>query len=646
MILLRFVSNIILSAFVLAMICVNVNARELPSTTKHSTKEIVPASVNYYQKHGIDKPLNVTVDDANFFILDSLANAYSYFTDAQQPFGYFPGQGILYTIKRGFNPATSLTNTLNDLYLRTSTDWGNTWADPVQLYKMSQNNNARYPSIYAFDMDGTMSYVYTAPITDGSNWQGFINGFYQDGTSSGNNFVTLNKSLTINGTSYGWGGTDSKIYGKATAGGDPFSIAVAGVLPPTGLPFADNSNMAYRRTTDFSNWTFAIPPQWAANKFIEPVAVTGYTDSLRDSRITSLKYENNALYFAAYGRFVAADNSKIWLPGVSKSTDDSFKIWSDFEIFPRSIIDNYAKSLGLVDSVLNIGNLDFIVLPNGDYSHIVDLNEDTTITGTLYDQAVHTIVELYKEGTTFGIRKIADITGYVVKYTGTNSNNQMGDEVMVSKTVDGTKLLVKWVDFIDVTDSAGTVYKNYTTDIMVSARDVKSGTWSKTKNITQSLIVDRITWIPSLIPNNLLNIPVLKVETIPVSTDDATGAKTRQLSLETDPQYVKIGHFNADQLLDVPEKNIKPTADFQIMGIYPNPSDNMSHVDLNLPFSGNVNIDLFDILGNKMLNVFNGNISNGLSAVNINTAGLSSGAYFISVSYDGTKISKLINVLH
>jgi len=659
---LRHVSFFFLTFFILALLYQDANAQERISTPlKGGSKGLTPVVGNYNTKAALERPLNVTDNQINFVILDSLANAFSYFTQQQQPFGFYPGsgKGILYTVKRGYNLATAASNTLNDLFLYTSTDWGNTWAPPVQIYneKSFSGNWARYPSVYCFKADAadenSLSFIFTSPITNGTGWQGFMDGIYQPAGTDAPFFIK-NADTKINGKSFGWG-SDSKIFGIGTATADAMYFAIGGVLPPTGLPFSDNSNVAYRQTRDYGTFNYIIPAQWGSDRFVPQVASGSNTDSLKSSSIISLKYEGNTMYSAVEGAFNASEFPKYFLPAVSKSLDTG-KTWSEFEIFPYSLIENYAKKLGLssngLPDTLVIYARDFVVLPNGDYSYLVYFKE--AYRDAVTNPHFNGLAELYKAGGAFGVRPIANASGSWLNYwdmtpgiLNDTLNNQMPFEVNLARSVDGTKLLAKWVDVDSVKDQTSGAFMYYTQNIYVAVREIGSDAWSLSKNITQSDMPNHVTWVPDLIPNDLKNIPVLKVESIPKSTDATLNAQLlTAYTLNPQPQYVKIGHFDADILLDVKENNNSTTESFEIMGIYPNPSDNQSHFDLSLPKSGNVVIGLFDVLGNKVLNVFSGNLSNGLSSLNVNTASLTSGAYLLSVSFDGKKISKLINVLH
>lgn len=637
----KFLRNFITFTVLFLIVAVSlqtVQSQELPAFgPKSNALEMVPANVYFDMKQNLDRPL-----EAEFRILDSLQNAYSYFTNSQQPFVYYPGKSLLVTIKRGAQPRSEAANTLDDLFILTSEDWGHTWAAPVQVYESDDfpGNMARYPSVFAFEYEDALTFVYTAPLTNGSGWYGFVNGLYYDGP-----IPTVQSSFDIDGTTYGWGGTDSKIVG-GVIDADPFGLAVGNLMPAGGLPLSMTSSIGQRFTTSFDSWTPTIPDAWAANKYIEPVPSGSYTDSLRTSLTLSLKkdWSNGDLYFAAFARFKTADNSEKWLPGMSKSEDNGTS-WSDYEVFPWQVISDYVVGLGVNPDAVTVdrGAGDFVQLPGGNYSFIVTINEDTTMTGTPYAYALHKIVELYHENSQFGIRPIADYSGYFLAYVGATGNNQMGNELMVSRTVDGSKLLAKWVDFVSAIDQNGDTIKYYTTDIFVAVRDIEKNEWSRSKDITESEIYDRITWIPDFIPNDLKDIPVLKLESIPNPNDTPEEARQRQRMLETERQYVMLYNFDADDLLIVGVEDQK--LDFEVGNVYPNPASENVYLDLNLPENGQMNIDLIDLFGRTVKNVYNGFVNGGFSALNLNLGNQAAGTYFFRINYNGSVTTKTINII-
>ena len=76
-------------------------------------------------------------------------------------------------------------------------------------------------------------------------------------------------------------------------------------------------------------------------------------------------------------------------------------------------------------------------------------------------------------------------------------------------------------------------------------------------------------------------------------------------------------------------------ADFEIgssLSIYPNPTKGNAHISLDMPTTGNVKIELFDVIGNQVETVYNGNLGEGTNNVAIKSASeLTSGMYMLKV---------------
>ncbi|MGC9078749.1 MAG: T9SS type A sorting domain-containing protein [Candidatus Kapaibacteriota bacterium] len=622
-------------------------ATEQIETTKQFAKsfkgkEIVPSLPPYLAEKYGDKPQEV-----NFLILDSLANAYSYFSDSQQPFVYIPEIGQLITIKRGFwdidrYPEYTGDNTKNNLFIRYSTDWGQFWSAPILVYKVpsgTQYSNwfARYPSVYAFDYEGDVAYVYTSPCTNGSGWIGFVNGlFYQ-----GSYFSSFSKLFTWqDGNRYNWGGTDSRIVGGMD-NGEPYAMAVGTIMIEGGLPLSLTSHLGYRRTNDFDKWVEVIPPQWEASKFKTP---TSTQDSVRTSFISGFKFANDGkLYMAAYANFAASPLDRLFF-GVSKS-EDLGKTWSDFDIAPIDLFDSYLQAYGLSTNLISWSLPQFVPLGNDNYSFLLNINEDTTKTFRLWDQALHQLVEVYKQNGAWGVRKVADLSGYVLAYVSPTNSNQLGEEAQLSITVDGKYLLAKWVDFVDVVVN-DTLYPRATNDIFVAARRVDFPQWSQVKNITQSFDYDRITWIPDKLPNNLKDIPILKLISIPIPGQTPNEDRIRQRSLDTVPQYLVIGYFDAEDLvvLGAPEQSASALS-LNNVKVYPNPTFDFGFVEFNTNLPEHITIELYDVYGRKVANLFDGVTSSGVQGISFKTSGIAAGIYNVVISAKGEKISKTINIV-
>ena len=109
-----------------------------------AVKQIIPTqhlinidNVNHNSYY--EKQFNKLQGNTEFTVIDSLANAYSFYTNEQQPLMYYPDGNKLVMIKRGFGGATGTDddqlNTLNNLFLVTSGDWGKNWEKPINIYK-------------------------------------------------------------------------------------------------------------------------------------------------------------------------------------------------------------------------------------------------------------------------------------------------------------------------------------------------------------------------------------------------------------------------------------------------------------------------------------------------------------------------------
>ncbi len=74
------------------------------------------------------------------------------------------------------------------------------------------------------------------------------------------------------------------------------------------------------------------------------------------------------------------------------------------------------------------------------------------------------------------------------------------------------------------------------------------------------------------------------------------------------------------------------TGDNSISSAYPNPFSNKTSIGLNLLNEQNVNVELLDLMGRKIANVFKGKLAAGIHDIVIDGSGLSSGIYFIKVA--------------
>jgi hypothetical protein len=81
---------------------------------------------------------------------------------------------------------------------------------------------------------------------------------------------------------------------------------------------------------------------------------------------------------------------------------------------------------------------------------------------------------------------------------------------------------------------------------------------------------------------------------------------------------------------------------------YPNPSNPVSKVDFQIPFSGNVILKVYDITGKEVMSLINSYLEAGYYTVQFNGSNLSSGVYFYRItanSTDGNNFTKTMKMM-
>lgn len=84
--------------------------------------------------------------------------------------------------------------------------------------------------------------------------------------------------------------------------------------------------------------------------------------------------------------------------------------------------------------------------------------------------------------------------------------------------------------------------------------------------------------------------------------------------------------------LPVEDDNETPDS-FKIDGFYPNPFNPNGKVEFTLPQSGLVEVDLFNIMGQKVSNVHSGVMNSGTHLMNVDGTNLSSGIYLLQIRF-------------
>jgi len=483
-----------------------------------------------------------------------------------------------------------------------------------------------------------------APVSTGAGWEGFIQGFYSETYS-----WLADKIYQFEderNDSYVYAATNNALiaYQKDAS----FILyGISSPTPPEGTSdLTDQSSMGYIKNIDLGEWKTNVPEPWNSDVFLPIPYTNADSYKVRYSSIVGLeKRDDDKWYMAGAGMFKAGDVTDRWLPGVSTSEDEGIT-WTDFNIFPYSLVREYAAANGLNPDSASLHNFSwsFNTYDKDSYSFMgffINVNSQTNVNK-------YEIIELNYENKVWSVRKIADHAGYnYILYNppdaNTAANNQMYWEFQLSKTADNKTLIAKWAEFYDVMDKeADTVIKAGAHDVFVATRTVGENTWGKKINVTNTPEYDRITWIPDLVPNDLKDIPLLKTWTV-CDPSQLTGNEyyLKQKDLEV-PQYVLMTHFDADWLSKV-ENEIN--YGFSFSGVFPNPAKDYVEITMSIDKYDFYTIDIYDVLGNKINSVFNGYQTAGLKSIVYNTEKLISGTYFCVITSSNGNLTQSFNVV-
>ncbi len=620
--------------------------------------------IKYFKSIGEIKPKdkNNKLQAVKFTIIDSLANSLSYLNDKQSPFVWDAVHNHLVTIKRGSHEVTepdyNSSNSKNNLFIRTSSNLGKTWAPPLKVYDKDfwKFGEARFPSIsVAYENNKPFYYMTFALIIEAQGlWKGWGNGIYGNINGADNPVWSANEKFTSNGKDYKWGqfyytatnqpsysASDAKLMGWQKDG--TINIFAVGGAAPTPIGSkTDNNNFAFRKVVDFDDQlsTYAIPPTWNSTKF-DPVDTT----TSRSNELIGFKKDaSGKMYFGVFGNFngTKSDSARNEC-GVSTSSDNG-TTWSEFEIFPYQLIRDYVtktySSINQTNFFMAFYSKDLVVFDNGDYSYVVSLIEGAN-NSKLPGERQHIALELYKENGVFGVRSISNrlSAGTINLYDhnkSTFATNSKDYELQASRSADGSYLLAKWVHSYSEYPT-DTTFRQASSDIFASLRNRGSNVWTKPQNITNDSDAAAIhigVWIPDLLPNDKKNIPIL----------ECTGAGStslQELASYLKKQYVMFGNFDADTFTDVNDEKIYENN----LNVYPNPSNDKSTITFSLANGASLDLTITDMAGRNVYSQNSISGQAGLNAIYLDTKKFENGVYLVNLNSNNIKLTQKLNVI-
>lgn len=84
---------------------------------------------------------------------------------------------------------------------------------------------------------------------------------------------------------------------------------------------------------------------------------------------------------------------------------------------------------------------------------------------------------------------------------------------------------------------------------------------------------------------------------------------------------------------------------FSLQGPYPNPFNETTRFSLQIGLSTSATVDIYDLAGNRVLEVWNGKLSSGIHQFSLDAADLAVGVYILVAESTGSRISRKIIIL-
>lgn len=495
----------------------------------------------------------------------------------------------------------------------------------------------------------------------------YTGGFFLFRSNSGSSPDSLDIVMNPSVDEQLWSNTRSAYYQGAEEG----YIYNAGTL----TPYSDNfqygyygfSGIYYLNDGSFDLTYNSIPTAWDVESLFPS---TGQKTSSYQGAMNIDVDPEGKVYAIVNNPFMPNDIDRV--PGFSTSTDNG-QTWTDFEVMPETVLHNYITDNGGTVAPGEVyplgGNLPyqvqgFTVTGVDQFSYVYRIYVWRDIGGGDFEGTAHVVECRYDQGS-WSMSKVGEFLGinhWVVQdtsevtgvvYDKLSVDNPRGSELQTAITADGEYLIAKWVGWSDMDEgymvfdppfqfANGTVDTLLTTDVYFAYRKLDGGEWTY-RNVTEDLDFNRDTYIPSVVPS-LNSIPMISL--MPEAQQNpprSTYPPFIQSLLIDATQNVMFSEINLNANPVEPREN---TYGITLHDVYPNPSaGGIVEVPFELDKTADVRIELFNALGEKIADIFDGYAQPGFQAVTYDTGMLSAGTYYVTMTINNVRQTKLMNVV-
>ncbi len=502
-----------------------------------------------------------------------------------------------------------------------SQTYGYSWKN---ILATNDGKGNRYPSGVIYNPTGNTNIenayaVVSGPTTDGSGWmENFWGSVKLDSTSQ--NVVYENYSVFAQDfPRYGMAAPGSgkiHVLGDKYTTGPPFiyeyAVMNTGTFNPTNNNFDWNrvkiynkmANPAQDMSDEISSWNTA----WSPDGSVGYVYFIGI-----DSANPNTSYQPVVLKSVDLG----ATWTKLPFYDFANSTVLQANIWGTLydSTLQRPFFSSECEAV-----VDNNGNLHMVGVITGAYS----INPDSL--GYTFKYEPKELYHYYTTSTGWEVEHIGTINTLTVLAAesgfGTGADAVGWDHrVQMSRTADGTKIFAVWAD----SDTA--FFTNVLApDINVWGKDLTNNIVYPITNFTTGTVNDGVCYFHYV---SDITLEFAGNVLIPV-----TFAKLGVGPADPVEHYFLPGIGYGPT---VGVKEVVQGAPLSIIGSFPNPASDITNIRINLGSAADVNVEVFNIAGQKIHAVEYGRLPEGENRLQLDVANLNSGMYVYVVQAGQTK---------
>lgn len=569
------------------------------------------------------------------------------------------------------------------VYVSLSNDNGNTWSDPSAIhlikgefmtmpsFSVSNPANSSDPATWMYQIFGR----YFKASNDGQNANNA--GFrllLLDGASEAQNYDFYGPESNNPSGRQEWSATRALTYTKDN---NTYFVNYGTLYPKQNSGAARGYyGLAVTNMNDLDIQSY-IPSAWDISKF-RPAPSSTYNNPMY------MSVDNEGTLYAAVNNMFKSDINKRKV-GVSKSSDNG-KTWSEFEEMPQEVINNFVTSQGgMTDS-------SFFMSYDKDAFVVYGVNKMSYFTRMYIGKPFPTpdgymVVEIHKDGTNWGIRKVTDIENrriFVVTQQYLQDpavsteeglfvdDNDGANELEVAITAAGDKLVIKYIDVVKNIGFPQTTLKfrnqntpddpydynelNWdtlaTTDIFITSRSLASSQWANPVNVTNDDEFNHNTYMPLVVEDD---------KHVPIISKQFTLAYLKGNNSQGTPRFPDIAQLpdflasifqgfdyfgNAVCTVGSMEgASVNDNEVASISEVYPNPTSSNATVKFNVANSGNVSVRVYNAMGAVVSEIANANFEAGNYTLPFSLENFANGTYYVTVNANGSSSTRVLNVI-